>query len=104
MSRSVWKPTVFSTISRNIAKSVETQQPRTNSMKSKSVSTLLFKNRASVISEQRINYSIAIYNGHSWFTAVVTPERVGHLVGEFAPTRKRAVFKQKNQAKGGKGN
>lgn len=77
MSRSIWKPTVFNPIA-TISKE-----------------NLFFKNRASYISKNRIGYRINIYNGQRWYTISVRPERIGHRVGEFAPTRKRPVHKKK---------
>lgn len=91
MSRSLWKFTVFkprnlSTI-QNQTSITETANPSAN--------TLFFNNRASFISEKRINYRIFVYNGCRWYDFRVTPERMGHRIGEFAPTRKRPVPKKK---------
>lgn len=81
MSRSLWKFSVFNPVS----------EPKGDS--------LFFQNRASLISEQRVNYRIHVYNGQRWFIFRATPERIGHRVGEFAPTRKRPMPKKKKQAK-----
>jgi ribosomal protein S19 len=47
-----------------------------------------------------MNQRFQVYNGNRWFLLELKPERVGHLVGEFAPTRKRPVIKKKKQEKG----
>lgn len=103
MSRSPWKFTVFnhlanpsSLLKASNDKSDISDLPTTGI---NPVDHLVFKDRASFISEKRINYLVSVYNGQRWCDFRVTPERVGHRVGEFAPTRKRPIPKKKKEIK-----
>ncbi len=78
MSRSNWKP-----------KFVHSQ----NNVKS--TSEIYLQNRSTCITKNRLNQRFHVYNGKRWFSLEVKPEREGYLVGEFAPTRKRPVRKEK---------
>ncbi len=52
-------------------------------------------NRATAVTQSRLGRRFQIYNGIRWFPVEITPERVGHAFGEFAPTRKRPIPKKK---------
>lgn len=54
-------------------------------------------NRATVISKQMLGLNLDIYNGLRFFSVTVTPDMIGHTVGEFAPTRKKPVEKKKKK-------
>ncbi len=43
--------------------------------------------RASTITEEMVGHNIAVYNGMKFITVYITPEMVGHKLGEFALTR-----------------
>jgi len=43
--------------------------------------------RASVISPDFVNLTIAVHNGKKFIPVYVTENMVGHKLGEFAPTR-----------------
>ena len=98
MSRSLWKFTVFKPMNEH---NVVSSEPKGSKNEIKTSFTnpnrLFFTNRASIISEKRINYRLFVYNGLRWYDFRVAPERVGHCVGEFAPTRKRPIPKKKKQ-------
>lgn len=53
------------------------------------------QNRATAVTQSRLGRRFQIYNGIRWFPVEITPERVGHAFGEFAPTRKRPIPKKK---------
>lgn len=99
MSRSLWKFTVFQPLSNQNRSNFKSISENSNMSNVSTTDHLIFKNRASFISEKRINYLISVYNGQRWYDFRVTPERVGHRVGEFAPTRKRPIPKKKKQIK-----
>ena len=43
--------------------------------------------RASTITPDFVNLTIAVYNGMKFIPVFVTENMVGHILGEFAPTR-----------------
>ena len=86
MSRSSWKLNFIHP---------QARQNRQNN----TTSEIVLQNRATVISEKILNRVIQVYNGTRWYQIEVTPEKIGHRVGEFAPTRKRPIPKKKKQTK-----
>lgn len=44
--------------------------------------------RSAVISPEMIGYNFGVYNGKEHIKVYVTEEMVGHLLGEFSPTKK----------------
>lgn len=44
-----------------------------------------------------LNLRISIYNGIRFFSFIVDGEKIGHRVGEFAPTRKIPIFPKKKK-------
>ncbi len=54
-------------------------------------------NRASVITKQMLGLNLDIYNGVRFFSITVSPDMIGHTVGEFAPTRKKPIEKKKKK-------
>lgn len=97
MSRSIWKP---SFLHRQAFESVIVETPSvgkvTNNPKSSSAaSEIVLFNRSTYITSSRVGARFQVYNGVRFFPLEITSERVGHLVGEFAPTRKRPVPKKK---------
>jgi len=57
------------------------------------------KNRAIRITVPRVGKTYKVFNGIRWFNLQITLDRVNHLFGEFAPTRKRPVIKKKQKNK-----
>ena len=55
--------------------------------------------RSSLITPERVGFTISVYNGKTWIPVVVTENLVGHKLGEFAPTR---VFRGHASDKKGK--
>ncbi len=44
--------------------------------------------RRAVITPEMIGYTFGVYNGKDHISVQVTEEMVGHLLGEFSPTKK----------------
>lgn len=44
--------------------------------------------RGAVITPEMIGYTFGVYNGKEHIKVYVTEEMVGHLLGEFSPTKK----------------
>lgn len=44
--------------------------------------------RACTISPEFVGHTFDVHNGKEFIPVVVTPDRIGHKLGEFAPTRK----------------
>ncbi len=53
--------------------------------------------RRSVILPQFIGKQFMIHNGKTFIPLKVTPDMVGHKMGEFATTRKKAIHKKKGK-------
>lgn len=47
--------------------------------------------RDMVITPEMVGLAIAIHNGKEFLEIEVTPEHIGHYLGEFAPTHKRVT-------------
>ena len=69
------------------------------SIKEYSLTEFIFKNRSTIFTNARVGYKAFIYNGIRWYNIIVSSERVGHLAGEFSPTRKRPIPKKKQLIK-----
>ncbi len=81
MSRSVWKqPFIHPSIIEQIT---STQN-----------SEIIIQNRATLLTPTREGQRFQVYNGIRCFSFQATQERVGHRLGEFAPTRKRPIPKK----------
>jgi small subunit ribosomal protein S19 len=46
--------------------------------------------RASTITPDMVGFTFGVHNGREFITVIATEDRVGHRLGEFAPTRKFA--------------
>lgn len=46
--------------------------------------------RASTITPAMVGFTFAVHNGRDFINVTATEDRVGHRLGEFAPTRKFA--------------
>ena len=84
MSRSLWKPNYI--------------HNQVSSYINKSNYAICVQNRSTIIVPVRLGKRFQVYNGVRWFAITIKAEIRGHLLGEFAPTRKRPVLK-KNKIK-----
>lgn len=89
MSRSAWKPSF-------VASSLVASLQKNGS----SVSHVCFQ-RSSILLSPRVGARLLIWNGNRFYPILVSDERVGHRVGEFAPTRKRPPLTAKAASKKG---
>ena len=48
-------------------------------------------NRDAIITPEMIGLTVAVYNGKEFIEFTITPDHIGHYLGEFAPTRKRVI-------------
>ncbi|MBD3228871.1 MAG: 30S ribosomal protein S19 [Candidatus Lokiarchaeota archaeon] len=48
-------------------------------------------NRDSIITPEMIGVTIAVHNGIEFLEFTVSPDHIGHYLGEFAPTRKKVM-------------
>lgn len=78
MSRSLWKPDFLHT-------QYSDQLGRDE---------IYLVNRSTRLTTEMVGQRIQVYNGIRFFPLQVNSDMVGHLVGEFAPTRKRSVSKK----------
>lgn len=85
MSRSSWKPLY---IHPNFIYQHEKNLKNEN---------IILLNRSTLLTEEMLNLRISIYNGVRFFSFVVDGEKIGHRVGEFAPTRKIPILPKKKK-------
>ena len=92
MSRSQWKFDYIGNDFQNIKKqnTIQKEIP------------YIVHNRATYINEDMLNVSVKIYNGMKYFSFIIAKDMLGHCLGEFAPTKKKAVRKKKIKIKKGK--
>ena len=57
----------------------------------------ILMNRSTVLTEEMLGVKISVYNGVRFFSFVVDGEKIGHCVGEFAPSRKKPIPKKKKK-------
>jgi len=91
MSRSLWK---LNFLHPQVALAQVTQ-----SSENIVLNEINVQNRATQITSAMQGRRFQVYNGTRWFPLEITPERVGHRVGEFAPTRKHSSPKKKKAIK-----
>jgi small subunit ribosomal protein S19 len=53
--------------------------------------------RASTITKELIGYTVEIHTGNKFLSVLIKNEMVGHKLGEFASTRKKAIHKIKKK-------
>lgn len=89
MSRSVWKgPFVDTGLLRSVLRYQSDDSPK---------GPLKVYSRRSVILPEFIGLNVDIYNGKGFQTVLLKEEMIGHSFGEFAPTRKLFVPKEKKK-------
>jgi len=90
MPRSVWKgPFVASSLIKSLKKDSAKGKKKKTQIKTYS--------RASLIMPNFIDKTIQVYNGKKFISVKITPDMIGHKLGEFAPTRARYTFKKGNK-------
>jgi ribosomal protein S19 len=57
----------------------------------------LIYQRSSTIVPEMIGSSVKVHTGHKWVKLVISEHLVGYKLGEFAPTKKRALYKKKKK-------
>lgn len=82
MSRSIWKPNYKNIELLNYIKTLKN--------KNKIIKTL---NRNVTITSDLIGYTFIIYNGYDYKKVTIKSKMISHKLGEFAPTRKKPIFK-----------
>tara|TARA_B100000524_G_scaffold348452_1_gene253061 strand:- start:1809 stop:2093 length:285 start_codon:yes stop_codon:yes gene_type:complete len=94
MSRSAWKgPFVDFGLLRSVVKS-QSGKPSKDPLKVYS--------RRSLILPEFVGLEVEIHNGRGFQSVLIKEEMIGHYFGEFAPTRKMFVPKEKKKNKGKK--
>ena len=53
------------------------------------------KQRNFIILNKHINQTIEVYNGFKYIKVIINKNMVGHKLGEYALTRKKAIIKKK---------
>ena len=85
MSRSLWKPFY---IHPDIS-----LQSESNPKEKK----FILYNRNTRLTANMIGYIFHVYNGMRFLSFEVNSEKVGHRLGEFAPTKKKPIPKKKKK-------
>jgi ribosomal protein S19 len=57
----------------------------------------LLYQRSSTIVPEMIGSSVQIHTGHKWVKLLINEHLVGYKFGEFAPTKKRALYKKRKK-------
>jgi small subunit ribosomal protein S19 len=55
--------------------------------------------RRSTVAPSMVGRKVSVYNGKKFLSFRILQDMVGHKFGEFANTRKKAIFKKKKQKK-----
>jgi small subunit ribosomal protein S19 len=58
---------------------------------------IVLYNRNTLLTEEMIGLRLFVYNGIRFFSIEVTTEKLGHLIGEFSPTKKKPIAKKKKK-------
>lgn len=87
MTRSIWKGPF---VDRFLLKKVDTIAEHMS---------IKVWSRRSVIIPQFVGKKIEVYNGKKFIIVPISEDMVGHKLGEFSPTRLRAVHKDKKAKK-----
>ena len=89
MSRSQWKFNYIGTDFQNIKeKNLENK-----------ASVYILQTRTTRITEDMLDLNIKLYNGMRYFSFRIEGDMLGHCLGEFAPTKKKAIRKKKMKSK-----
>jgi small subunit ribosomal protein S19 len=85
MSRSLWKPFF-------IHPEIDFQK-KSNGEEN----TNILYNRNTLITRDMIGFKFHVYNGIRFISFEVNLDKVGHKLGEFAPTKKKPIPKKKKK-------
>lgn len=86
MARSLWKgPFIDFSLWKNIKKAKNKQNK-------------LFSRR-SLILPTFIGKKFSVYTGNKWINLTINQDKIGHYFGEFAFTKKIAIYKRKSKIK-----
>jgi len=88
MSRSSWKPFF-------VHPSILNSKMQDDSSSKKE--EIVLYNRNTLLTEEMIGLRLFVYNGIRFFSIEVTTEKLGHLIGEFSPTKKKPIAKKKKK-------
>jgi small subunit ribosomal protein S19 len=58
---------------------------------------IVLYSRNTKITEEMLGLCIFVYNGIRFFSIEITSEKIGHLLGEFSPTKKKPIAKRKKK-------
>ena len=58
---------------------------------------LVLYNRNTKITPEMLGLCLSVYNGNRFFSIEVTSEKIGHLLGEFSPTKRKPIAKKKKK-------
>jgi small subunit ribosomal protein S19 len=58
---------------------------------------MLLYQRSSTIVPEMIGSSVKIHTGHKWVKLLINEHLIGYKFGEFAPTKKRALYKKRKK-------
>ena len=86
MSRSIWKPLYKNN---DIINFIEKTKNKNTSIKTFS--------RNVQITVDMIGFTFLIHTGNNFRKLTIKSNMVGHKLGEFAPTRKKPIFKKKKK-------
>lgn len=100
MSRSIWKgPILDISIWKKIKKVTNNYEIRDSNNTKSNKHILKIWNRRSLITPELIGTKCEIYTGNKWVNLNINEEQIGHHFGEFAHSKKIAVYKRKAKAK-----
>jgi small subunit ribosomal protein S19 len=94
MPRSVWKgPFLEPALFRRWKQVIREKDPK----KRRLLQKVTLWSRRSVILPQLVGFKVQVHNGRTFLPLTLSEEMVGHKLGEFAPTRVRALHKGKTK-------
>ena len=96
MSRSIWKgPNIDRSIWKKVKK-VTNISDKGNIVRGKVIRVW---NRRSMITPELVGTKCEIYTGNKWVNLNINEDKIGHLFGEFASSKKIAQYKRKAKTK-----
>jgi small subunit ribosomal protein S19 len=60
---------------------------------------MIIWSRRSTVTPSIVGRKVSVYNGKKFLSLLISQDMVGHKFGEFANTRKKAIFKKKKTKK-----
>jgi ribosomal protein S19 len=68
-------------------------------IKNNKKSAYILQTRTTYITQDMLDLNIKLYNGMRYFSFKIENDMLGHCLGEFAPTKKKAIRKKKLKIK-----